>query len=100
MPMDEFAVMVAAPSSVKLSVYDSSTSPAKGFTTFGGSATSCSRVIDVTSFLLSVDGSKSELRGWNFHGTKFFSKIVLYVLWIANWTICDVSGAPLVVFPP
>jgi hypothetical protein len=39
-------------------------------------------------------GSKFADLGWNFHGMKFWVKIVAYVLWTAAWMMSALVGAP------
>lgn len=85
--MDEAAVIVTSPLSVKARVYDSSTSPVTGLSTLAGSVAFCCSLIDLTSVFLLGSGSKSENLGWNIHGTKFLWKRVSYVRSTALETI-------------
>lgn len=80
-------MIVTPPNGLIESEYDSSTSPARGFRTFGESVVFRDRVILLMNTLSDVDGSKFEFRGWNFHGTKFCSKSVFCVREMADWTI-------------
>jgi len=62
-------VMVTSPLVVIFKVYDSSTPPAVGFMMFVGSEAVCCSVMELTYVELLVrDGSKFDMRGWNFHG--------------------------------
>ena len=64
--------MVTSPLADMSTVYDSSTLPVVGFAMPAGSEAFCWSVIDLMYVESSPkSGSKSEKRGWNFHGTKF-----------------------------
>lgn len=62
-PIDEAALIVTPPKGWIEREYDSSASPANGFSTFGESVVFKDNVICLINTLSVVDGSKSEFRG-------------------------------------
>ena len=87
-PTLETALIMTAPLIVMIREYDSSTAPARGLRTLGGSVEFCWMVtLLMVPYETLEGGSKIELRGWNFQGTKLSFDSSSWVRAMAAWTM-------------